>query len=208
MVSDFLKLVYDPYMTGLNFSEQNLQCKIDLTMEYVIEVTKITNSDFSLFLDNPKIEDQEGHPLMEYFIQTRDEYDQEKLQELRDMISRLILELRDLTSNYMDYRINGIKVPTNRQVKAITESTKEEKFKPSINKKSHVLSSKQFANFAKQQKVEESSLMMPREITNLNLQPVERQRQTGKIVSQKSAKEQASKRSYQENIFRTSGSMQ
>jgi hypothetical protein len=41
IVQDFLKLVYDPYLTGSHCEEWAFQQKIDLTQAYVVELNKI-----------------------------------------------------------------------------------------------------------------------------------------------------------------------
>jgi hypothetical protein len=45
------------------------------------------------------------------------------------------MQLKQLTSDYLDYRVNGINIPSLRQLRAQNEAHKELKFKPTINKR-------------------------------------------------------------------------
>jgi hypothetical protein len=45
IVIDFLKLIYDPYMVGNLFSAQNTQQKVDLTLEYVLELRRLAEAE-------------------------------------------------------------------------------------------------------------------------------------------------------------------
>ena len=61
----------------------------------------------------------------------------QQVQELREMVENLIQELKDLTDNYLSFRIaKGIKVPSRRELRVQRDAMKEHTFKPAINKRS------------------------------------------------------------------------
>lgn len=45
VVTDFLKLIFDPYMIGTYFSNQNINQKTELTLEYVIELKRLAECE-------------------------------------------------------------------------------------------------------------------------------------------------------------------
>lgn len=110
-MQDFIQLVYDPYLTGSNIEEWAFQQKIDLTQAYVIELNKIG-------------------------LRPNEENPGPTLLELPGLISCIILELRDLTQNFLSYRLTskGLKIPNARKVRMHQEAYKECTFNPRINK--------------------------------------------------------------------------
>ena len=57
------------------------------------------------------------------------------------MIQHVMVQLRFLTSDYLDYRISSIKIPSKRFNKAKREAEKELKFRPTLNTVSQDLAS-------------------------------------------------------------------
>tara|TARA_B110000285_G_scaffold134965_1_gene151242 strand:- start:383 stop:604 length:222 start_codon:yes stop_codon:yes gene_type:complete len=59
-LSDFLKLVYDPYMFGLN-QKETFKEKVEITMEYIIELRKINYDPYRVntynYYQNPSYEE-------------------------------------------------------------------------------------------------------------------------------------------------------
>jgi hypothetical protein len=45
VVTDFIKLIFDPYMIGTYFSNQNINQKTQLTLEYVLELKRLADSE-------------------------------------------------------------------------------------------------------------------------------------------------------------------
>ena len=115
------------------------QCKIDLTLEYVLELKKISQ------IEEKVVMEAGTSKLQRYYSEHNGEsesidagnIEDTQIFELKQMIENLILDLKDLTDNYLSYRIaKGIKIPSRREIRVQLDATKENTFKPTINKKS------------------------------------------------------------------------
>lgn len=106
VMTDVLKLLYDPYISGISLKAEAFDQKVELTVEYIREVRRLIDPEG----DKPdQIED--------------------------DVVSQvrwLILELRDLTDNYLSFRIasKGLKIPSTRDVKVWQDAMREYTFQP------------------------------------------------------------------------------
>ena len=93
VMTDYLKLIYDPYISGISLNADAFDQKVELTVGYVREIRRI----LSLNDSSPAESEEDLEPLVKW----------------------LILELRDLTDNYLTFRIasKGLKIPSTRDVK-------------------------------------------------------------------------------------------
>ena len=96
------------------------QCKIDLTLEYVLELKKISQ------IEEKVVMEAGTSKLQRYYSEHNGEsesidagnIEDTQIFELKQMIENLILDLKDLTDNYLSYRIaKGIKIPSRREIR-------------------------------------------------------------------------------------------
>jgi len=114
VMADFLKLIYDPYISGVSLNAEAFDQKILLTVEYIREIRRIMSINNSC----------PGQPV----------------EDLVPLVRWLILELRDLTDNYLTFRIasKGLKIPSTRDVKVWQEAMRDYTFKPNCKRTSAV----------------------------------------------------------------------
>lgn len=65
IVVDMLKLIYDPYMIGAYFSNQNFRAKTDLVLEYVLELKKLADVERGGLEPDSKIHEMPDYTLEE-----------------------------------------------------------------------------------------------------------------------------------------------
>jgi hypothetical protein len=131
IVIDFCKLIFDPYMT--NDSEE----KIDLTLEFVVEVNRLAESERKT--RGIEQTDEFGIPIKIYFSPGETDISSDKIFELRFKVEQVISQVKFLTQDYLTFRISGFRIKSLRFGKIIEEHNKDLRFKPQISRNSQLL---------------------------------------------------------------------
>lgn len=118
VVTDFIKLIYDPYMIGQNTEGEAMQKKIQLTIDYITELRRITKSS-----ERMEKGYHSGRSKLERILdQDSPEYGIPRNKvKTKNVVTVILKELRYLTSNYLNYRLTskGIKIPNTRETRVL-----------------------------------------------------------------------------------------